>query len=87
MYSNDFTKVAAFNPDTRHYAGRDIFTCVVSLPAQVADAEQARMMEDSLKYKPYNLRAGDSVRIGNSVLWVDGMHFPRTLNIPTTTTT
>ena len=78
VYSNDFTKVAAFNPDTRHYAGRDIFTCVVSLPAQVADAEQARMMEDSLKYKPYNLRAGDSVRIGNSVLWVDGMHFPPT---------
>ena len=42
--------VAAFSPDTA-IMRQDIFTCVVSLPAQVADAEQARMMEDSLKYK------------------------------------
>ncbi|HRG67070.1 MAG TPA: hypothetical protein PLV12_14725, partial [Saprospiraceae bacterium] len=76
VYSNDFSKIAAFNPDTRHYAGKDIFTCVVSLPAQVADAEQAKLMEDSLKYAPFTALKGDSIRIGKEVLVVDGLQYP-----------
>lgn len=76
VYSNDFSKVAAFNPDTRHYAGKDIFTCVVSLPAQVADAEQAKQMEDSLKYQSHSITIGDSLSVGESTIWVDGINFP-----------
>ena len=29
VYSNDFSKVAAFNPDTKHYLTKDIFSCVL----------------------------------------------------------
>lgn len=76
VYANDFSKIAAFNPDTRHYAGKDIFTCVVSLPAQVADAEQAKKMEDSLQYTAISAEAGDSVKLDNKVLVVDGLQFP-----------
>lgn len=76
VYSNDFSKVAAFNPDTRHYAGKDIFTCVVSLPAQVADAEQAKLLEDSLKYQSLTAFQGDSIRVGKEVLVIDGLQYP-----------
>lgn len=55
VYSIDFSKVAAFNPDTRHYAGKDIFSCVVSLPPSIADVEEARKIEDSLVYKSLEL--------------------------------
>ncbi|MBK8699165.1 MAG: cytochrome c biogenesis protein CcsA [Saprospiraceae bacterium] len=75
VYANDFSKIAAFNPDTRHYAGKDIFTCVVSLPAAVSDSEQAKAIEDSLQYIAYKLLPGDTVSLNEAVLTIDGINY------------
>jgi cytochrome c-type biogenesis protein CcmF len=61
VYANDFSKIAAFNPDTRHYFTKDIFTCVVSLPPAIADSEDAKRIEDSTKYVAYDVALGDTI--------------------------
>jgi cytochrome c-type biogenesis protein CcmF len=66
VYANDFTKISAFNPDNRHYAHKDIFTCVVSLPPAVADVEQAKIQEDSLKYLSIKSRLGDTITVNKN---------------------
>lgn len=63
MYSNDFSKIAAFNPDTRHYLHKDIFTCVVGVPPALQSVEEARKIEDSLKFTTYTVPLGDSLTI------------------------
>ena len=64
MYSNDFSKIAAFNPDTKHYIHKDIFTCIVGVPPSVQSAEEARKAEDSLKYTNHLLKTGDTLSVG-----------------------
>lgn len=53
LYDNKLTKVAAYNPDTKHYLSKDIFTHIASIAQSEADVEFARQQEDSLNYKPY----------------------------------
>jgi cytochrome c-type biogenesis protein CcmF len=67
VYSNDFTKIAAYNPDTRHYGGKDIFTCVVQLPAAIRDVEEAKQIEDSTKYTLFNSKIGDTIKLASGV--------------------
>ncbi len=50
LYSNDLSKVAATNPDTKHYLHKDIFTSVASLPNAQQDVKFAKEMEDTLNY-------------------------------------
>lgn len=64
VYSNDFTKVAAFNPDTKHYLTKDIFACIVSLPPALSNAEEAQKVEDSLKFVSYSLPINDTLHLG-----------------------
>jgi len=61
LFSNDMTKVAATNPDTKHYFEKDIFVTVASLPASQIDIELAKEEEDSLNYIQYNLAVGDTI--------------------------
>lgn len=68
VYSNDFSKVAAFNPDTKHYLHKDIFTCVVALPLALQNVEEAKKIEDSLKFEKYFVELNDSLRIGTKIL-------------------
>lgn len=51
LYSNDLSKVAATNPDTKHYLHKDIFTSVASLPNAQQDVKFAKEMEDTLNYQ------------------------------------
>ena len=78
MYSNDMTKVAAFNPDTRHYPHKDIFCCVVALPLAMQDAEEAKKLEDSLKFEPILVAPGDSIRLDKNILVVKDISFSPT---------
>jgi cytochrome c-type biogenesis protein CcmF len=68
VYSNDFSKIAAYNPDTKHYLHKDIFTCVVGVPPAVESAENARKIEDTLTYKDYKLLPGDTLTIGKHLV-------------------
>ncbi len=75
VYENDFSKVAAFNPDTKHYFGKDIFTCVVSLPPALMSLEEARKIEDSIKYVSRVLTLQDTLHVEGLVISVDSISF------------
>ena len=53
LYNAKFTKIASYNPSTKHYLGRDIFSRISGLPPGEADIEEAQAKEDSLKYYPH----------------------------------
>ncbi len=55
VFSNDKTEVVAFNPSTRHYIGKDIFSHIAGLPKQLMKTEYAREMEDTLNYQKITL--------------------------------
>lgn len=60
LYDQEFSKVAAVNPSTKHYLARDIFTHITSLPAKQQSAELAQETEDSLKFETYEAMMGDT---------------------------
>ena len=68
LYDNKVTKVAAYNPSTKHYLGRDVFTHIATIPRVEADAEYAREREDSLKYRDYLLRDDRAVPVYDTVI-------------------
>ena len=53
LYDQEFEKVAAVNPSTKHYLHKDIFTHIASLPAAQLSAEEAKAAEDSLNFQQY----------------------------------
>ncbi len=61
LYANDFSKVAASNPATKHYLHKDIFTNVAALPKSQQDIKYMKEEEDSLKYVTYTLSIGDTL--------------------------
>jgi cytochrome c-type biogenesis protein CcmF len=65
QYSNDFSKVAAFNPDTKHYFTRDIFSCIVNLPPHLTETQKMKEMEDSLKYTTFKANINDTTYTQN----------------------
>jgi cytochrome c-type biogenesis protein CcmF len=61
IYNSDFTKVEAYNPDTRRRWNYDIFTHLSGLPPQEMNFEEARKIEDSLNYTEISIPLGDTV--------------------------
>lgn len=61
LYDQGFSKVAAVNPSTKHYFHKDVFTLIASLPQQELSLEDARSLEDSLRYDDYEARVGDTI--------------------------
>lgn len=51
MYNKQGTEISAFNPSTKRYLHKDIFTHVTSLPRSDLDPEYRKAKEDSLKYE------------------------------------
>jgi cytochrome c-type biogenesis protein CcmF len=68
VYSNDFSKVAAFNPDTKHYLHKDVFTCVVALPPSLQSAEEADKIEKSLVFSPFSVPLGDTLQFKDFIV-------------------
>jgi len=62
VYANDFQKVAAFNPDTKHYLTKDIFTCIVSLAPTKMDVARAREFEDTLVWTRHEMSLLDTLK-------------------------
>jgi cytochrome c-type biogenesis protein CcmF len=75
LYSNDLTKVAAFNPDTKHYLDKDIFVHIAGLPAAQLDVNNAKEIEDSLVYKRYNVGIGDTIDLKGTYAIVENINF------------
>jgi len=71
LYNNKFTKVAAFNPSTKHYLSRDIFSHIAGLPPGESDIEEAKAKEDSLNYISYSSFLNTSFEIFDTVRVTD----------------
>ncbi len=56
-------KIASTNPDTRHFLTYDVFSHIAALPPSEQDPEISREMEDSLKYRPFDIPLGTPTMI------------------------
>jgi len=60
LYEEDFTKVATPNPGNNRYLTYDVFT-KASPPPYLADIEQAKALEDSLRYLSHLVMPGEVI--------------------------
>ncbi len=63
LYTNDFSKLASMNPDTKHYWDHDVFTHITGMPPGNQSAEEAKIFEDSLRFERVDLVVGDSTSL------------------------
>lgn len=68
LYELTEKKIAAVNPSTKHYADKDIFTHIATLPLSETDPEYAKSLEDSLNYVTHQLAVGDTLRRKDYIL-------------------
>ncbi len=83
LYDTKFTKIASTNPSTKHYWDKDIFSHIASLPPSLRDAEEARAVEDSLDYRLFEGRIGESFMMYDTTVVKDSTfikEFEITLN-------
>lgn len=68
LYSNDYSKIAAYNPSTKHYLTKDIFTSVVAVPPSLESAEKAKSIEDSIKFVSFAKPLNDTIHTADYVI-------------------
>jgi cytochrome c-type biogenesis protein CcmF len=73
LYDRKLTKVAAQNPDTKHYLNRDVFTWVAGLPPEQLDAANVPKLDSMLEYKPFFVQAGQSFESENFYFTLDSI--------------
>ncbi len=78
LYDKDYSRIAAYNPSTKHYLHKDIFTLISALPASEQSLELAQKMEDSLQYKPFEVKLHDTISGSNFVATVDRIDYAPT---------
>lgn len=66
-YDNKAIEVKAFNPSTKRYLDRDIFSHIATLPMKEADFRFAREQEDSMDYQVFNLGKENPIIILDTV--------------------
>jgi cytochrome c-type biogenesis protein CcmF len=67
VYNNQVVQVVAYNPSTKRYLHKDIFTHIATLPQKEADFEFAKNQEDSLDYQTIMLSLDQPVTILDTV--------------------
>jgi len=61
LYTRDFSKVASSNPSIKRYWNKDIFTNIASLPPQEISIENAKAIEDTIRFEKYPSKIGDTI--------------------------
>ncbi len=74
LYNNEVTKVAAFNPSTKRYLDKDIFTHIANLPSVEADAQARKAREDSLNYQLFEGLIGDTIFTSSSYAVIESVN-------------
>ncbi len=74
LYNKLMTKVAASNPDTKHYLHKDIFTHIVGLPISEVDKEAVKEEVDTLVYTPHILGQGDTIFTSKNYVIFNGFN-------------
>ncbi len=67
LYNPQFTKIATFNPSTKHYLNRDIFSRISGLAPGEQDIEEAQAIEDSLNYYNYSAFLNTPIEVFDTV--------------------
>ncbi|MEM6769623.1 MAG: cytochrome c assembly protein, partial [Bacteroidota bacterium] len=67
LYDRKFEKVAITNPSTKHYWDRDVFTVIMSMPAEEQSIKDKEAKEDSLRYVVAPLAIGDTHNFRDTV--------------------
>lgn len=75
LYSNDFKKIETWNPSTKRYLHKDIFTQVSGYPAHLLDIEVAHQLEDSLNYVPYSLKIDEPFEHKDFTITLKGVNY------------
>ncbi len=76
LYDSKFTKIAAYNPSTKRYLTKDIFSHIAGLPPGESDIEEAKAREDSLNWRTFETLIGedlvfsDTVKINGDSLYI-----------------
>ncbi|MBI1227687.1 MAG: cytochrome c assembly protein [Bacteroidetes bacterium] len=65
IYDNKVTEVKAYNPSTKRYFGKDIFTHLMMPPSETSD-KAAQEQESNLVYRPYEI-GGEPISIIDSI--------------------
>ena len=78
LLSNDFTKIAAMNPSTKHFLSKDIFTNLAALPPSKMDIVNYKEMEDTMKWTRYDIPLGDEFETETTNIQVNKLHFAPT---------
>lgn len=58
VYDNQVIEVKAYNPSTKRYFDKDIFTHIATLPLKEANFKEAHEQEKNLKYETFELGNG-----------------------------
>jgi cytochrome c-type biogenesis protein CcmF len=69
IYNSDYTKVEAYNPDTRRRWNYDVFTHLSGLPPQEMNFQEARNIEDSLDYTEQMISPGDTLEYNGTFIY------------------
>ena len=67
LYNKDFSAIAAYNPSTKRYLSKDIFTHIPALPKVEQDINYRKEREDSLNYKLILLPPNQSIAFTDTV--------------------
>jgi len=73
IYDTKFTQMEAFNPDTKHYWNKDIFTSITGYPLHLRFIDSLKVMEDTLLFKPYQTALNDTFQILKNIRTTKGM--------------
>ncbi len=79
LFDKKTGKLAARNPDTKHYWLRDIFTQIY-LPEVESDPEIAKAFQDSLEFKIYELAVSDTFRTKEHLTFLEAIDYHPTQN-------
>jgi len=67
IYDSKFSKIGAFNPDTKHYWNKDIFTSITGYPSHLQNIDSLKVMEDTMVFNPYNVALQDTFHLTNEI--------------------
>lgn len=73
LYDRKLSKIAAQNPDTKHYVNKDIFTYVDGLPAEQQDVANVARTDSTLKYVPYRMAPGQRIETPSYIIRLDSI--------------
>ncbi len=74
IYDKAGKEIAASNPSTKRYLGKDIFNYIASLPKAEVDTEYAKAVEDSLDYQVHEILVGDTIKGTSFYALIEGIN-------------